>query len=425
MLLVALPGSAAAAAQPAERTSYQLRASYVVQVNIDWAASTLDVTTDMDADNTSGGPVTRLELNTIAARLGSIKLLESSVDGQAVTPTVSDQTIVLRLPVILPQDGHVWVHTRYRARLLASSSGHNWLWSKKDGVASVYRFIPWLSRKTPFDRPNSGDPFVTPVADDVRVTFNSSVPLMFATSGVQIASGEHGQTYDARDVRDFSFTASPSYRVLTGLTQDRQTEIRVVTRWISAARAQQMLRFARRVTAQYEAWVGRYPYPTITIAETAAGVAMESPGLIWIPRNNPTQNYTIAHELGHQWFYAVVGNDEARDPFFDEAMTDFLARSFIHGLRSSHCATARLDRSIYQYGNGCYYETIYIQGSLFIDGIRRDMGTQKFWATVRAFWSANRFTISSSHELLDAFRAAAGSGLLPRYRARFPSLYPS
>ena len=106
-------------------------------------------------------------------------------------------------------------------------------------------------------------------------------------------------------------------------------------------------------------------------------------------------------------------------------MTDFLARSFIHGLRSSHCATARLDRSIYQYGNGCYYETIYIQGSLFIDGIRRDMGTNRFWATVRTFWADNRFMVSRSYALLEAFRAAGGNALLPRYRQRFPSLYPS
>ena len=227
-LAVALPGGAAGAATTSDRTSYTLKASYTVQVNVEWEVSTLDVTTDMDAVNTSGGPVGRLELNTIAARLGSMRMLEASVDGTAVTPRVSDQTILVTLPAALAQGDHVWVHTRYRARLLSSSAGHDWLWSRKNGVASVYRFIPWLSRRTPFDRPNDGDPFVTPVADDVRVTFTSTAPLLFATSGVQIAGGEHGQTFDARDVRDFSFTASPDYRVLTATAANRRTEIRVV-----------------------------------------------------------------------------------------------------------------------------------------------------------------------------------------------------
>lgn len=412
--------------QPAAgRSSYDLEASYVVKVSVNWADRRLDVTTDMQAINTSGGSVTRVELNTIAARLGSMHLIETSVNGQAVTPQVSDQTIIVQLPAALAAGGHVWVHTRYRATLLASISGHNWLWSKVHGVASVYRFIPWLSRKTPFDRPNDGDPFVTPVADDVRVTFTSTVPLTFATSGVLISSGELGQTFDAQNVRDFNFTASPSYHVLTGHTKDGKTQIRVVTHSADAAAAQHMLNLARRVIAQYEEWVGKYPYPAITIAETGGGVGMELPAMVWIPRGQAANTYLLAHELGHQWFYAVVGNDQARDPFFDEAMTDFLARSFLHELRSSRCATGRLDMSIYRYNGTCYYETIYIQGSLFIDSIRRTMGDASFWSTVRSFWSANHFTVSNSHKLLEAFRAVAGNVLLPRYRARFPSLYPS
>ena len=136
-------------------------------------------------------------------------------------------------------------------------------------------------------------------------------------------------------------------------------------------------------------------------------------------------DYLVAHELGHQWFYGVVGNDQAADPFLDEAVTDFLARSFLHQLRASQCAQARLDRSIYQYLGNCYYETIYIQGSQFLNQLRQDMGTALFWRTMRRFWADNRFTVSRTFKLLEAFRAAAGNWVLPRYRARFPSLYPS
>jgi hypothetical protein len=407
------------------RSSYLLDATYSVHVHVNWAAGSLDVTTNMEASNASGGAITRLELNTIAARLGSMRLLEATVDGTDVAPRVSDQTIILRLPHALPNNGHASIHTRYRATLRNSFVGSDWLWSQRDGAAAVYRFIPWLSNRTAFDRPNHGDPFVTPVASNVRVRFTSSVPLVFATSGSRIASTQPGITYGADDVRDFSFTAARTYSVLNGRTLDGDAQIRVMTRWASRSRARHMLDVAQRVIARYEHQVGQLPYPSITIAETAGGSAMESPGAIWLPRGVANLDYLIAHELGHQWFYGVVGNDQANQPFFDEAMTDFLARTFMGQLRGSRCSTARLDLSIYAYSASCYYETIYIQGSRFLDDIRRDIGSGVFWTTVRSFWADNRFTVSSTFALLEAFRAAGGNALLPRYRQRFPSLYPS
>jgi hypothetical protein len=405
-------------------TSYELDAAYSVHIHVNWAAGRLDVTTDMDATNRSGGSIDRLELNTIAARLGSMRLLEATVDGVAVAPRVMDQTLVVRLPQALANNGHVNVHTRYRAILRTSFAGSDWLWSQRDGVAAVYRSIPWLSRRTPFDRPNHGDPFVTPVASSVRVRLTSSVPLVYATSGVRVGSAQPGVTYLAENVREFSFTAARTSRVLNGRSLDGDTQIRVMTQWASPSRARHMLDVAQRAIARYEQWVGQMPYPSITLAETAGGSAMESPGLVWLPRNVANLDYLIAHELGHQWFYAVAGNDQAREPFFDEAMTDFLARKFMGQLRGSRCATARLDRSIYDYSATCYYETIYIQGSRFLDDIRGAIGNGEFWRTVRAFWADNRFTVSTTRELLEAFRAVGGDSLLARYHQRFPSLYP-
>jgi hypothetical protein len=407
-------------------TTYDMSASYDVAIHLRWATGQITVSTEMDVDNTSGMTVDHLELNTVAARLGHMTLLDSRVNGSMVTARVSDQTLIVPLPKPLQPYGEALVHTKYRARLLHSAANHDWLWSQVNDVASVYRSIPWLSARRPFDRPNDGDPFVTQTASRVQVTFTSDTPLVYATSGVE-EQGSTGLTaaFTANLVRDFNFTASRRYTVLNGQTEDGDHRIVVMTKWMSSAQASRMLAVARHAIAQYTQWIGPIGCPTITIAEIAAGVSMESPCLVWITRGSgPFTDYRVAHEVGHQWFYGMDGNDQALDPFFDEATTDFLARTFLDQLRASQCAKNRLDLSIYQYQGTCYYETIYIQGSLFLNSIRRQLGSKAFWETLSTFWRDHRWTVTNTKALLEAFRAVGGDRLLPEYHKRFPSLYP-
>jgi aminopeptidase N len=174
-----------------------------------------------------------------------------------------------------------------------------------------------------------------------------------------------------------------------------------------------------------EALVGPYPYRTYRLAQTAGGFGMESPGLTWIPTGVARANlpYLVTHETGHQWFYSLVGNDQARQPFADEAATDFLARYVLGAKRSSRCSTARLDMTIYRYSRACYYEIVYIQGGNFLDGLRARMGSTAFWKGLRAYVAANRFAFGSTKELLDTLDAATPLDLVPRYAPRFPAIY--
>ena len=153
---------------------------------------------------------------------------------------------------------------------------------------------------------------------------------------------------------------------------------------------------------------------------------MESPGLIWIPPGTARANlrYLAAHETAHQWFYGIVGNDQSAAPFADEAAADFAAR-FILGLRrSSRCAKATLDRSIYEYSAACYYEKIYIQGGNLLDDARRRMGSTAFWAALRGYVAANRNRIVTTATLLHALDAGTSLDLgRTLFGPRFPRIY--
>ena len=163
-----------------------------------------------------------------------------------------------------------------------------------------------------------------------------------------------------------------------------------------------------------------------TVVETAAGgYGMESPRMVWIPSNTLSGNltYLVHHEIAHQWFYGLVGNDQQREPFADEAAADLLARTVLGTLRSSRCSEDDLDRKITQYTAACYYETIYIQGGNELNLIRSKMGTTLFWHTVAKYVVDYGQKLGGTKLLLDRLRAASPVDLGPTLRSRFPSLY--
>jgi hypothetical protein len=373
----------------------------------------------MTITNTSGKAIDRLELNTIAARLGRMTISRVVSDGRLVTPTVSDQTISVPLGGILAPGARVIVRIDYRATLRNGLTGSSWLFTRDNGIIAAHRWLPWISRSTPFDRPNHGDPFVTPVSPRVRVTIVSDRVISWATTGEQVGGRGTTKIFEARNVRDFAFTGAPDYRLTSATVGGVAVHVWGRPGFASAA----VMSAARSALTKQAALLGAYPYPTYDVAQTPGGYGMESPGLTWIPGGAGSLRYLVAHETAHQWFYGIVGNDQARQPFADEAAADFVAR-YVTGLRrTSRCPTARLDRSIYQYSGLCYYEAIYIQGGNFLDDTRRKMGASAFWAGIRDYLAANRFGITTTRSLLDTLDAHTPLDLVPRYAGRFPGLY--
>ena len=419
-----MPGStrAASAIVPgtANRTSLAVEARYDVRVTLGLATGTMAVAERITITNRSGGPIDRLELNTVLARIGGLRISRATVDGRAVVPTVSDQTIRLPLGGVLPDGASATVGLRFTARVGSRLDGSRWLFARVDGSWAAYRWLPWVSLARRFDRPNHGDPFVTASSPHVRVTVRSDRPVRLATNGRRVAVDGLTQVFEATDVRDFTFVGDA--RLGTGSAMAGDTRVRVYAR--TSARRTALLREATRALLRLERLVGPYPWPLLTVAETAGGYAVESPGAIWIPRGVEAARlpWLVTHEVAHQWFYGLVGSDQALQPFADEAPADFLARHVTGTQRASRCATDELDRSIYRYGATCYFEVIYVQGARVLDAIRRRAGDAAFFGALRDYLEARRHGFGSTAELLAALDAVDPHDLTVTLRSRFPRI---
>ena len=346
-----------------------------------------------------------------------------TVDGKKVTPRIDDQTIVVPLGGVLPDGASTTIVVPFTARLRSTLTGSNWLFTRANGIVDMHRWIPWVSRTRRFDRPNHGDPFVTPVSPRVTVRIHTDVPMTFANTGDRIAASSDGltRTFRATNVRDFVITAAADYRIREATVGD--TVIRVVSRPGFPAAA--TLGAAVNALRKLEARLGPYPYRVLKVVQSAGRYGMEGPGVAWIPTGTPLGNlrYLVTHEIAHQWFYGIVGNDQAREPFADEAATDFVARRVLGLRRASRCATDDLDRSIYRYSAACYYEVVYIQGGNLLDNARRKMGSAAFWTALRGYLADHRWGLTHTRTLLDALDAGTPLDLRAWWRHRFPSLY--
>lgn len=78
----------------------------------------------------------------------------------------------------------------------------------------------------------------------------------------------------------------------------------------------------------YSKWVGDYPYDACTAVDgtISAGGGMEYPMITVIGNmgNSKSLDNVIAHEVGHNWFYGILGTNERDHPWMDEGMNSAL-----------------------------------------------------------------------------------------------------
>ena len=116
---------------------------------------------------------------------------------------------------------------------------------------------------------------------------------------------------------------------------------------------------------------GPYPFERFTLALTPdLRGGIEYPG--FVHQGSDTNARTTPHEVGHQWFYALVGNDQGRDPWLDEGFATWAEARYLNNLGSFTGRSIPADArgragepmSFWDAGHGAsYYRGVYVQGA--------------------------------------------------------------
>ncbi|MBD2720745.1 M1 family metallopeptidase [Hymenobacter armeniacus] len=128
--------------------------------------------------------------------------------------------------------------------------------------------------------------------------------------------------YKQDRVHDFAWFADKRFNVLRDSVQ--LPSGRVVSTWVLFTNRQAVkwikgLQDVNDAVRNYSKWVGDYPYASATAVDGAlsAGSGMEYPMV------TVTEPEAIVHEVGHNWFYGILGSNERDFPWMDEGMNSY------------------------------------------------------------------------------------------------------
>ena len=165
------------------------------------------------------------------------------------------------------------------------------------------------------------------------VTINVPETYTVGASGVlveeAIADSMRTVTYRAEDVHDFAWTASDEFLEFNRTW--RHVNLRLLIQPIHVAQVDRHFNSAIAALERFDAWVGEYPYTTLTLVDGIGGSnGMEYPTLITcgtvyqLPTWARPLELVTVHEFGHQYFYGLLASNEAEEAWLDEGMTSYL-----------------------------------------------------------------------------------------------------
>lgn len=409
------------------------RPQYLVNTTIDYAAHTVNVDEQIGYTNQSNDSVSQLVL-AVEPNFwpGGFTLYSVTVNGALdYDVTLSSHQMTISLPEPLAAGQAVGVGISFQLNVPVKASGL--IYGYTDYQMNLVDWFPFVVPYLPgqgwvlHDVYPWGENLVYDSADfeiDLRFADPSNPPVV-AASGPAEPNGEWTR-YRLYGARTFAFSLSPYF--ITSQAQS-SSGVPVTSYYFSSqgAAGPAIAQTGAQALSIYSAAFGAYPYSSLAIVETIIPDGMEQDGLVFLN----TQYYarydgTLAnelstlgvHEIAHQWWFGKVGNDQALEPWLDEALAVYSEHVFYENTAPSLInwwwqyrvnffePSGWVDTTVYQGGSfRTYVNAVYLDGALFLQDLRDRIGDEAFFASLTAYAEQEDRRIATTDDFFGVVRA--------------------
>ncbi|MER5810270.1 M1 family aminopeptidase [Streptomyces sp. NPDC002033] len=267
---------------------------------------------------------------------------------------------------------------------------------------------------------NNGESFYS-LASDFKVTLDHPSTLLVPATGASVdtpgTSGRTVTTATATKVRDFAWAAGPFTKISGTSAAGTPVNIYSVS-GISSSDAQSMLSTAKSAVDAHSARFGAYPYGELdaVIDNNYWFGGMEYPGFVL----DLVSTTALTHEIAHQWWYGIVGDDEYNSPWLDEAFTDY-ATDLAQNKTGASCwnsvswasAAEKITNPMaYWDAHSSRYSTvIYGYGKCALHDLRRVLGDTAMAQLLKDYAASHWYGVSTTAEFKAAAQAATTTDL--------------
>jgi hypothetical protein len=349
------------------------------------------------------------------------------------------------------------------------------LYSFSNGTASLANWYPILARREQGDIdleiPGSQGDITNFEVGNYRLKVTAPRHVVVAASGVFVGKKDEAETstheFVGSGLRECTINASARYEV-SKRKVDSTTIYSFYYPEDSSAGAR-ALDAAEKALTIFNRDFGPYPYRELRIVEAPIGGSaggMEYSGLVTIAQQFYSKfdlssipilqklnldsmkpqmeklisgqlEWVVAHEVAHQWWHGIVGNNEKELPFVDESLTNFSTYHYMASRYGEKIGkqvafqqlhmTYQLDRlnggadgslikSAASFGTPMSYGgQIYSKGALHYIALKDLLGDDLFFSVLREYVKRNRFSIvgvDAFDETLADVLSRSGKGLL-------------
>ncbi len=363
-----------------------------------------------------------------------------TVDGALIEPQLSNGDLAARLPLGQPlaPRASLELSTEFSVEAYpgidASGAARFGL---TNGVLLAPTFYPLIPRIVDGEwqidpAPPGGD---TTNSDSAFYLWRVTAPDEMAIVGTgtvvddRRSGGRQTQTLAAGPMRDLALVVGP-----LELSQ-RQVGGVMINAYLLAEHADladEMLDYTEGQLRVLQDQIGPYPFAELDVVDAPGAFGgIEYPGVIFIGVVGPDEFFEIAtvHEVGHQWFYSLVGNDQLLEPWLDEGFATYSEVLYFESTRGAQAGQAFLEslRGLWQIADDQtwpigwpvgryptpddYYAIVYGKGAFFLAALRTEVGDQVFFEILRDYFAAYRYEFATTADFHLTAEAACACDL--------------